>query len=175
MLELVAHPDSRPGPVRRVSAQAGRTAEGGLALMYSIEGDMARLQIPAPREPRIGYKLWRHTCCEVFLRSPGDPRYHELNFSPSGEWTAYAFSAYREGNVVQDESLNPQISAQRFDDRLELSALVDPAALSLRGRLALGLAVVVEQEDGGMSFWALKHAPGRPDFHHRDAFALEVA
>src|SRR4051812_47802602 len=152
MLELAAHPDSRPGPVKRVRASASRTSEGGLALAYSIEGDMAQLQIPAPREPRIGYKLWRHTCCEVFLRSPDDARYHEFNFSPSGEWTAYAFGAYREGSVVQDESLNPQISAQRFDDRLELSALVDARALSLRGPLALGLAVVVEQQDGGMSF-----------------------
>jgi hypothetical protein len=174
MPELVAHPDSRPGPVKRIVASASRTSEGGLALSYRIEGDMDKVRVAAPRTPRIGYKLWRHTCCELFLRSPGDARYREFNFSPSGEWTAYAFSAYREGTVVQDENLNPQVSAQRLDDRLELSALVDPGALVLRGRLALGLAVVVEQEDGGMSFWALRHAPGRPDFHHRDAFALEL-
>jgi hypothetical protein len=92
MPELVAHPQSRSGPVRRVSAHASRTTEGGLALAYSIEGEMARVSVAAPRPARIGYKLWRHTCCEVFVGAPGAERYYEFNFSPSGEWAAYAFS-----------------------------------------------------------------------------------
>ena len=33
---------------------------------------------------------------------------------------------------------------------------------------------VIEEVSGRKSYWALKHAPGRPDFHHPDAFALEV-
>lgn len=175
MAELVAHPDSRPGPVRRVSAQVRRTAEGALAVAYSIEGDMARVRIAAPREPRVGYKLWRHTCCEAFVGAPGAPGYHEFNFSPSGEWAAYAFSGYREGSALDDPALNPQIAATRSAERLELSALIDLSRISSRGRLVVGLSVVVEQEDGGLTYWALKHAPGRPDFHHRDAFALELA
>jgi len=60
-------------------------------------------------------------------------------------------------------------------ERLELSALVDLHKIGVKGKLAMGLSVVVEQEDGGLAYWALKHAPGRPDFHHRDAFALELA
>jgi hypothetical protein len=58
---------------------------------------------------------------------------------------------------------------------LELSARVDLARLGVSGPLALGLSVVVEEVDGGMSYWALAHPPGRPDFHHRAGFALEVA
>src|SRR6185436_19661991 len=175
MAELIAHPDSRPGPVRRVSAQARRTAEGGLALTYSIEGDMARVRLAAPSTPRLGYKLWRHTCCEVFIATPGEARYHEFNFSPSGEWAAYAFSAYREDAALEAPALDPQIAAMRSPERLELSALVDLHKIGVKGRLVMGLSVVVEQEDGGLAYWALKHAPGRPDFHHRDAFALELA
>ena len=175
MRELAPHPDSAPGPVRRVTAEARRSPEGGLALAYAIEGDMARVLVPASRPARIGYKLWRHTCCEAFIARPGDARYHEFNFSPSGEWTAYGFSAYRQGAVLDDEALNPQVSAQRSDERLEVSALVDPGRLAVTGRLAVGLAVIVEQRDGGLSYWALAHAPGRADFHHRDTFALELA
>ena len=175
MPELVAHPDTRPGPVRRVSAEARRTAEGALALAYSVEGDMAQVRIAAPRAPRIGYKLWRHTCCEAFVAAPGATGYHEFNLSPSGEWAAYAFGAYREGAGLEDLALNPQISATRSPERLELSARVDLNRISAGGKIIIGLSVVVEQEDGGLSYWALKHAPGRPDFHHRDAFALELA
>ena len=174
MLELAAHPDSRPGPVKRVRAQARRTPEGGLALSNGIEGDLSKVQVPAPRPPRIGYKLWRHTCCEAFIAARGEARYHEFNLSPSGEWAAYAFSAYREGAAIDAPALNPQISATRSADRLELSALAGLARLSIKGKLSVGLSVVIEQEDGGLSYWALKHASGRPDFHHRDAFALEI-
>jgi hypothetical protein len=175
MPELVAHPQSRPGPVKRIVASASRTSEGALALSYSIEGDMARVRIASPRPARIGYKLWRHTCCEVFLGMAGNEPYSEFNFSPSGEWAAYAFSGYREGAPLDGEALNPQISAQLSQDRLELSALVDLKALSLKEpKLRVGLAVIVEQQDGGMSFWALAHPPGKPDFHHRAGFVLEL-
>jgi hypothetical protein len=40
--------------------------------------------------------------------------------------------------------------------------------------LQLALSAVVEDEQGLLSYWALKHPPGRPDFHHPDAFALEL-
>ena len=36
----------------------------------------------------------------------------------------------------------------------------------------VGLSAVVESREGGLSWWALRHAPGRPDVHHPDAFAL---
>ena len=33
---------------------------------------------------------------------------------------------------------------------------------------------VIEENDGRLSYWALRHAPGKPDFHHPEAFALEL-
>jgi hypothetical protein len=38
----------------------------------------------------------------------------------------------------------------------------------------LGLSAVVEEKNGVLSCWPLKHPPGKPDFHHPDAFALEL-
>ncbi len=169
--ELVRHPDTPSHAVKAVTAQAARTAEGKLALSYVLRGDIRAVQIPAPGPARIGWKLWRHTCCELFLRQKSANVYQEFNFSPSGEWAAYAFTRYREGAPLADESMNPQIAVRSDDEQLELSALVHAP----RGPLMLGLSIVVEEESGALSYWALRHAPGKPDFHHADAFALELA
>jgi hypothetical protein len=177
MPSLVRHPHAPSRAVTAVTAQATRTKDGKLALSYSLSGDLARMRIPAPGPARIGWKLWRHTCCEVFLRPKGASAYHEFNFSPSGEWAAYAFTRYREGAPLADEALNPQVAVESRNDRLDLYALVDLARVSptyLTGKLALGLAVIVEDDNGGISYWALRHAAGQPDFHHADAFALEL-
>ena len=175
MLELVRHPDSPAGVVRRVTAEARRTPESGLALSYSLHGEVPRVRIPAPRPPRIGHRLWRHTCCEAFIAPAGEAGYHEFNFSPSAEWAAHAFTKYREGGVLDDESLDPQIAVRAAPDRLDLSALVDLPRLGVAGKILLALAVVIEQEDGALSYWALRHPPGKPDFHQRDSFTLELA
>jgi len=34
--------------------------------------------------------------------------------------------------------------------------------------------VVIEEAAGTLSYWALCHPPGRPDFHHSDNFVLEI-
>ena len=38
----------------------------------------------------------------------------------------------------------------------------------------LGISAVIEEQDGRLSYWALAHPPGKPDFHHRDCFALRL-
>ena len=177
MPELVAHPHSPSRAARGVAVTATRTAEGKLSLHYELHGDVARLNMPAPARPRIGWKLWRHTCCELFVRAEGSDAYNEINFSPSSEWVVYAFSRYREGAALTDESLDPQIAIESQPQRLDLYALVDLARLSpayRSARLLLGLAVIIEEESGGYSYWALRHAPGKPDFHNQDAFALAL-
>jgi len=176
MPELICHPHSPSRVARTVAVEATRTAHGKLSLHYALHGDVARMNVPPPAPARSGWKLWRRTCCEVFVRAGGES-YHEFNFSPSGEWAAYAFMGYREGSSLTDAALNPQIAVESRDGRLDLYALVDPPRLSptyMRGRLHLGLAVIIEEDTGGMSYWALKHASGKPDFHHRDAFALAL-
>jgi hypothetical protein len=55
---------------------------------------------------------------------------------------------------------------------LELDRLQD---LSREASWRLGLSAVIEDISGGMSYWALAHPPGRPDFHHADGFALEFS
>ena len=177
MPDLVCHPNTPSRVAQAVTTQVARSAEGKLSVSYAIHGDIARLAIPAPGPARVGWKLWRHTCCELFVRQRGAAAYHEFNFSPSGEWASYAFTKYREGATLADEALNPQVAIDATGARLDLYALVDLAGLSPaygRSPLSIGLAVIIEEESGGLSYWALRHAPGKPDFHHLQAFALEL-
>jgi hypothetical protein len=105
------------------------------------------------------------------------PSYHELNFSPSREWAAYVFSGYRNGAPLGGDSLDPRITVRTLADRLELEATVPLQRLSpqlVAGKLSVGLSAVVEDAEGGLSYWALRHPPGKPDFHHPEAFALEL-
>jgi hypothetical protein len=172
---LAPHPASRSRAVRTVRVRVSRSAEGRLALAYSLEGDPIRLRVPAPRAPRIAERLWEHTCCEAFIACAGRAGYHEFNFAPSREWAAYAFARYRDGAVLADATLDPAITVRVGEEGLSLDASIDLARLSppLTGeRLALALSAVVEDDAGALAWWALKHPPGKPDFHHPDAFAL---
>ncbi len=171
------HPDSGGDAVGNVEARVCREPGGTLAITYSIEGDLPRLRVPPPRPPRIAHGLWQHTCCECFIAVKGQSGYREFNFAPSGEWTAYAFAKYRDGGPLADEALDPHIAVRTRPGRIELDASIPLDRLSARhphASLALALSAVVEDEQGELSWWALKHLPGKPDFHHPDAFVLEL-
>jgi hypothetical protein len=173
---LIRHPETRSDAVRGVRARIARTADGILAVHYSLEGDLDHLRVPPPRTPRIAERLWQHTCCEIFVASRGSPGYHEFNFGPSGEWAAYAFARYRSGGILADEQLNPGVTVRSAAGRFELDARVRLSRLSPTHRsagLSLAVSAVIEDDSGGLSYWALRHPPGKPDFHHPDSFALE--
>lgn len=167
---LERHPHSVAGAVRRIAVRARRRADG-LDVSYAIDGELERLALPAPRPPRAAERLWEHTCCELFVARRGQPGYQEFNFSPSGEWARYVFAGYREAAPSQALAEAPQIDFRRQGDELVLEAR---APLTIDGPIVVALSAVVEDRDGRLSYWALRHPPGRPDFHHRDAFALEL-
>jgi hypothetical protein len=172
---LTCHPETYSQPVREIEARAGWTQDNALILNYVLKADLTRLRIPPPRPPRKANHLWQHTCFEAFISVKGKPDYYELNFAPSGEWAAYSFQCYRVGMRLDDSEPAPRITMRNEMDRLELDSIV--RLDHLRGilphaSLQLGLCAVIEDETGKLSYWALKHPPGKPDFHHPDAFAL---
>lgn len=149
-----------------------------LVVTYRLNADTRQLRIPDSAGSRRVDGLWQHTCFEAFVRVKDSPAYFEFNFSPSGEWAAYGFRAYRDGGPRDDAIGAPEISVQKLSDQLLLTATirlvhflhVQPAIL-----LRLGLSAVVEASDGTLSYWALNHPAAKPDFHHPDSFALELA
>ena len=142
--------------------------EGGqLWLRFTAEGEVDRVLWPAQATPGRANDLWRHTCFEVFVRTPEG--YREFNLSPSGKWASYAFDGYRDG--MRDASGVATVEP--------LDGASDQVALEARIQLppdasAFGLSAVIEDVDGGISYWALAHPSDKPDFHHPDSFTLEL-
>jgi hypothetical protein len=102
--------------------------------------------------------------------------YHEFNFSPSLDWAIYRFSAYREGMSRAEIGQAPKISVHRSEKGLELQSVVRlEGLLDLRDarHLRIGLTAVIEEDSGRLTYWGLRHPPGKPDFHHVDGFALD--
>ncbi len=168
MTALVCHPHTPTAAVQGIDVHAGRAAGGLLALSYRIRGDIRRLRIPAPRPPCVGERLWQHSCCEAFVAATPGGAYREFNFSPSGEWAAYAFERYREGTPLEVADPRITIRLEAGELRLEASIAVKP------GKHFVALCAVIEEDGGALSYWALRHPPGKPDFHHPAGFALEL-
>jgi hypothetical protein len=174
---LTCHADSYSGAIEGIQVYVGWAQSDALALTYALTGDLMRLRLPPPQTPRRADRLWEHTCFEAFVSVKGSPEYYEFNFASSGEWAVYGFQRYREGMPLEDDRLAPKITVHHVTRGLDLEAIVQLdrlAAIPPRARLRLGLAAVIEEKNGRLSYWGLKHPPGRPDFHHPDAFALEL-
>ena len=172
-LDLTCHPQTPSRSVQGVEVVVQVVGDGALSARYVLTGDLPALRIPEYRSPRRADALWEHTCFEAFVMAGEGPEYREFNFSPSGEWAAYSFQSYRKaGETVV--GTDPEIRVRRSADRLELAAEFQAGFPSGWRSLRLGLSALVEEVDGGLSYWALRHPPGRPDFHHLDAFALQL-
>ena len=170
---LACHPRTPARDIRTVEVAACATPDGGLALNFAIEGDLPAVRIPEPRPSRRVDGLWRHTCFEAFVMAGEGPGYREFNFSPSGEWALMVFCGYRDGGEPVAVP-GPEIEVRRRGERLELDAEIRAECLPPGRSLRLGLCAVVEDAHGELTYWALRHPPGQPDFHHRDAFVLSL-
>ena len=183
-LTLVPHPDFPSGAVSGIDVEIGRLGRHRLGLDFHVAGNFRWVEWPRPPLPEARGdmrrdELWRHTCFEAFL-APGEAEdYFEFNMSPSGEWAAYRFDGYRAG-MARAHVQPPLIEADQF--RAGPSRLVKAilplgqlGALAAHEPWRVGLSAVIEERNGRLSYWALAHPPGKPDFHHRDCFALELA
>lgn len=176
---LMAHPSTPCNAISVFEARVQVQDPALLRIEYLLQGDLARLRIPPPRMAQRVDELWKHTCFEAFLLSAESAGYTELNFSPSGEWAAYGFSAYRTGMTPADGVGAPTTRIVREATALQVEVVIAVATIE-RARqsatpLKMALAAVIEDADGRVSYWAQRHPPGKPDFHHPDGFALEIS
>jgi hypothetical protein len=175
---LTAHPSTPNDDVRSLEVQLRTEEPDIIVFQYSLVADMSRVRVPLSGAGGRADALWEHTCFEAFVAAKEAPCYHEFNFSPSLDWAIYRFGAYREGMSPADIGRAPEISVRRGDDRFELKSAVQLGHLAdLRDvrHLRIALAAVIEDDNGRLSYWGLRHPPGKPDFHHPNGFALEVA
>jgi hypothetical protein len=174
----------RPHPTRLCEAvsRIGIEIDDGdfpraLRLRFRIDGEIVRIRLPARGFARRSDGLWQHTCFEAFLRPDASESYHEFNFAPSGDWALYRFGSRRSDCSLPDLPAPPAIEFVAARNRADLSAEISLAALpELAGasRLCVGMAVVIEADDGNLAYWALAHGSEQPDFHDPSSFALRA-
>ncbi|HEX7852354.1 MAG TPA: DOMON-like domain-containing protein [Sphingobium sp.] len=174
-VQLVRHPISPVPAIEGIRVQASRPTEVRLSLKFIVTGDISSIVVPGltPTEGRAD-DLWQTTCFEAFVRRPDGDQYVEFNFSPSTQWAAYVFDGYRMGRRNLGTATMPRFDIRAGGDAFELGVVLDLADTVngwRSGDLLLGLSAVIETQNRQKSYWALKHPPGDPDFHHGDCFA----
>jgi hypothetical protein len=174
---LLIHPSTPSSAVRSLDVQLSMAAPDLLTLRYNLQAQMSRIRVGSELVSGRADGLWKHTCFEAFIQPGGSDGYYELNFSPTRQWAVYHFDAYREGMKPVELSRSPEIVVRKAAHLLELEAsfaLPVGAAAGAVPRSRMALTAVVEEENGSLCYWSVRHPRGKPDFHHTDGFALEL-
>ena len=152
---LVAHERDGAGPVNSLLVSGTLHASGSLTVEFQLAAELRAVRlVPSVCQPRRRDELWRHTCFELFARHSNESRYCEFNFSPCGDWAAYAFDNYRG---------TPRDAAQRpIDVTVQTTGL---AQIRLRARIDLRSAFANETVALEAAGWRLKLRRG--DRKHR--------
>ncbi len=162
------HPDSRCAAVTGIEADVACPSPGEMALTYRLTGVIDGIYLPGALPPVRTEGLWRRTCFEAFVGAGSG--YLEFNFAPSTQWAAYRFTSYRDGMTPATGIALPHIEVRADAQSLELRVMLD---LPHDATGPLGLSAVIEETSGRHSYWPLTHPPGKPDFHHSTAFAMD--
>jgi hypothetical protein len=172
---LQCHPDTLAVSVESITVECERSATGELWLRYHVDGVLEALALPLPAAPRRQKDLWKTTCFEVFVRVSEHADYAEFNFSSSSQWAAFHFDDYRSTPCDLKVDQPPDIGLDASETHFALESHMMLPVAWRDETLEIGLSAVVEESDGTKSYWALRHPPGPPDFHHPDCFALTLA
>ena len=176
-MRLPLYPDVPCSALRQIEVEVARPSSSSLIVHYVVVGRIRDLRVPPVTTSVRADELWQHTCFEAFVRPLPSDSYYEFNFSPSTQWAAYRFSAYRAEMTEAYEVHAPRIEVQSSCGLYELHAsldLDDMPGLPSDAVWRLGLSVVTETTSGEKSYWALAHPLSKADFHHPDCFAHEL-
>jgi len=179
---LLCHPSTPDDIVASITVDVNSLTADLLVLYYRITGDIDRLQLPAQAPSKFQDLLWKQTCLEAFIGFTDSDAYFEFNFAPSSQWAVYRFESYRQNVTSLNPLPSPRVLVRRRNSELDvdvdihLNAIPGLTAAEIKGReLRLAVSAVSQSDQGVISYWALAHPPGKPDFHHRDGFALRLA
>ena len=177
-LKLLPHPSTPPAgrPFEVWATIDHASALGAMAttnIWFGVGAPAERFVIPELSEPWRADELWKTTCFEAFLQAAGEDYYREWNFAPTGNWAAYDFAGYREGQGRAEVENPPYI---RMEDNFTWWAVGATIAVEADRQWNLGLSAVLEEKDGTKSYWALAHSNDeKPDFHVSDCFVAKLA
>ncbi|MCK0128411.1 hypothetical protein [Erythrobacter sp. F6033] len=148
------------GPIRSVTASLQPNMMGCEA-EFRLDGSIAGIKVPDYSSSGRTDNLWKSTCFEIFWQPIGGSSYREFNLSPSSQWACYDFDGFRDG-MRDGDVTGMSVSCSKSDHELVLKAGI-MCDLAVPAQVALN--AVVEHADGGLQYWALAFAPGKPEFH----------
>ena len=165
----------------QLSAELIWRIDGWLELSYGVlmQGSSGITDLVVPDGLMDGHQsagqrkndLWTTTCCEAFLAFPDQQGYTEINLSTNGDWAVYHFEEYRVGRTDQALVHPPEIRLRRCHHHLRLDARLPISPWGSPWQCPdVGLTMVLEHKQLGMSHWALRHAENEPDFHCPSTF-----
>ncbi|MFV0680207.1 DOMON-like domain-containing protein [Ottowia sp.] len=186
---LQPHPTTPPELARHITSLQVHVlagASGPTHLRYALTGDVAQLLVPtASPRPAPADGLWQRTCFELFVGHAQRPAYREFNFSPSGDWAMYDFSAkrVRDGHARPDDLPAPRITCTRTPTTLTLDVRLQAPWIAISPTTPdtlIGLSAVIEHHSSlpkralshTVSYWALTHPAAQPDFHQHNAWTV---
>lgn len=175
LLDLHRHPASKGAEDVGVAASALYAASGAVVLEYRVSGAVQAIAWPSARPAANARRcddLWRKTCFEAFFSPPQSARYVEVNAAPSGAFQVYGFEHYRA--TPTRPAAHVEIETALTVEAFRLTARLSTEALSSAPALDVSLACILQSASGEISYWALDHRGGRPDFHDRSSFVLPL-
>lgn len=171
---LICHPETASATRIELSAEIEPTATG-VRLRYRLCGELERVAVPVRARSRHVDGLWQRTCFEAFIAPEGRAHYVELNVSPSTEWAAYRFDAYRDGMRPLPLPQAPAIALLDEPGELRVTADMDLSRIGdAPWPWRVGLCAVIADRAGGLSYWALRHPGAKPDFHDATGFSWRI-
>ena len=114
--------------------------------------------------------LWQQTCFEVFIQPSGGKKYFEINLTARKAWNVFYFEDYRMPQPPRElpgaEPLSFHVSGS------ELKVAIRLPGVDLR-KINISFCAVIALKDSGISYWSVKHADTKPNFHHFGSFITE--
>lgn len=149
---------------------------GALSVTYRIGGAVEHVKYTgAAARPARKNELWRSTCFELFAKLPDSTEYWEYNLAPNGDWNAYRFTRYRGELHPEAQIADIKIATTSSPSGLASLSVKLPLPSPLLGRkLAIGISSVIEDRDGNVHYFALRHGGTKPDFHDPFGFLIEI-
>ncbi len=123
------------------------------------------------------FELWNHTCFEAFFKLP-DGSYFEFNFALNFAWNCYYFTSYRSSPLTEfpvNDSLIARDILLSKDKKILIAKIPQEVKDILnKNRVKCSFTAVIKDRENRTHYYALKHADGKPNFHHADSFILEI-
>ena len=153
----------------------GHLENNSLHVIFTLTGPIDIISFDTVQtSPRRTDNLWQRTCFEVFIQSENSSKYWEYNLSPASNWAAYGFERYRQGKFDELSITRIPISTHFEGQSFKLESTIPlPETISERN-LKIGLSCVVQDKNGVIYYYALKHTKPQADFHDEGSFIINL-